>query len=51
MNRVEFILSNILAVIIIISLGIFKISDAGRRVDYWLNTKYLYVRSLLQTMR
>lgn len=51
MNRGEIVLSNILAVIVILSLGIYKVSDIGRRMEYWMNTKYLYVRSFLQIIR
>jgi hypothetical protein len=51
MNRGEIVLSNILAVIVILTLGIYKFSDIGRRMEYWMNTKYLYVRSFLQIIR
>jgi hypothetical protein len=51
MNREEVVLSNVLAIIIILSLGIFKVSSEWRRLDYWLNSKYLHVQSFLQTIK
>jgi hypothetical protein len=51
MNKGEIVLTNIFAIVLVLIFSLFKAATLKKQVEYWLNSKYLNIRSYLHTVR
>ncbi len=51
MNKSEIVISNLLGILLLLILSLFKVSALRRQMEFWVNSFYLNLRSFFYTLR
>lgn len=51
MKKEEIVMTNIFAIVLVLIFSVFKAATLKKQIEYWLDSKYLNVRSYLHTIR